>query len=180
MVNYLSKSRLSYFQRRKNVHIYKGNFYLPKLVKPYLHTWLTTYPKAEFHISKEEKMSWKIDFQTWICSVQRWKAYFLNVDNQENLNHVECGKFLMISMLGWHFVQYVLGTFPKARVRWKHVPLPAMALAFQECTNFETHNGFNIELKPHQHIQAVQWSDTELFNQYLYSFPEYKQCLPQN
>ena len=47
-------------------------------------------------------------------------------------------------------------TFPKARLRWKHVPLPAMALAFQEYTNFETLNGFNIELKPHQHIQAVQ------------------------
>ena len=24
-----------------------GNFYLPKLEKPYLHIWLTTYPKAE-------------------------------------------------------------------------------------------------------------------------------------
>lgn len=82
------------------VNIHKGNFYLLKLEKPYLHIWLTTYPKAEFHISKKGKMPWKIDFQTWICSVQRWNAYFLNVDNQENFNLLECGKFLMISMLG--------------------------------------------------------------------------------
>ena len=90
MVNYLFKSRILYFQRRKNINIHKGNFYLPKLEKRYLHIWLTTYPKAEFHISKEGKILWKIDFQTWIRSIQRWNAYLLNV---------ECGKFL-ISMLG--------------------------------------------------------------------------------
>jgi len=99
MVSYLSKSRISYFLRRKNINIHKGNFFLPKLEKPYLNIWLTTYSKAEFRISKEGKMRWKFDFQTWIRSIQRWNAYFLNVDNQENLNLVECGKFL-ISMLG--------------------------------------------------------------------------------
>ena len=118
-------------------NIHKGNFYLPKLEKPYLHIWLTTYPKVEFHISKggktftstkgisiceswksrfsiynnlwlttypkakfyiskEGKIQWKIDFQTWICSMQRQNAYVLNVDNEENLNLVACGKFLMI------------------------------------------------------------------------------------
>lgn len=84
--NYLSKSGISYFQRRKNFHIHKGNFHLPKLEKPFLHIWLTTYPKAEFYISKERKIQWpwKIDFQ------------HVNVDNQENLNLVACLKFLMI------------------------------------------------------------------------------------
>ena len=96
MVNYLSKSGISYFQRRKKFHIHNGNLHLPKLEKPFLHVWLTTYPKAEFYISKEGKIQWKIDFQTWICSMQRWNAYFLNVDNQEILNLVACGKFLMI------------------------------------------------------------------------------------
>ena len=78
------------------VNIHKGNFHLPKLEKPFLHIWLTTYPKAEFYFSKEGKIQWKIDFETWIWSMQRWNAYFLNVDNQENLNLVGCGKFLMI------------------------------------------------------------------------------------
>ena len=82
------------------VNIHKGIFYLLKLEKPYLHFWLTTYRKAEFHISKEGETPWKIYFQSWICSIQRWNAYFLNVDNQENFNLVECGKLLMISILG--------------------------------------------------------------------------------
>ena len=82
------------------VNIHKGIFYLLKFEKLYLHIWLTTYPKGEFHISKEGKTPWKIDFQSWICSIRRWNAYFLNVDNQENFNLVECGKFLMISILG--------------------------------------------------------------------------------
>ena len=83
--SHISIYGISYFQRRKNFH-------LPKLEKPFLHIWLTTYPKAEFYISKERKIQWpwKIDFQTWICSMQRWNAYFLNVDNQENLNLVAC------------------------------------------------------------------------------------------
>ena len=54
------------------VNIYKGNFYLPKLEKPYLHIWLTTYQKAEFHISKEGKM---FTSTKGISICQSWKSH---------------------------------------------------------------------------------------------------------
>ena len=53
------------------VNIHKGNFYWPKLEKRYLHIWLTTYPKAEFYISKEGKI---LTSTKGISICQSWKS----------------------------------------------------------------------------------------------------------